>query len=125
MNTSEDIVGWFRGRIPDVWFTEPVRVTVDRDEILVIGTVAPPDVGSDVGEDARSVAHSARIRGSREDTGEQGMRVAREGEPRLGGKVSGGAGCGDREELFTVAPFPAMTRLRLPERAVLDTLIDA
>ena len=32
---------------------------------------------------------------------------------------------GDREELFTHVAAPVMTRLRQPERLVLDTLVDA
>jgi hypothetical protein len=32
---------------------------------------------------------------------------------------------GDRTELFTHVAAPAMTRLRQPERLVLDTLVDA
>ena len=33
------VVGWLQGRLPDAWFTEPVEVTVDREEIMVIGTL--------------------------------------------------------------------------------------
>lgn len=36
-----------------------------------------------------------------------------------------GAACGDTKELFTTFAAPAMTRLRQPERQVLDTLVDA
>jgi hypothetical protein len=125
MSTADQITGWFRGRIPDGWFTEPVRVTSDRDEILVVGSVAAPALGDDLSDDARAVALVARIRAFREDTREQRIRIAREAEHRFERKVSWGVRCGDREELFTVASVPAMTRLRLPERAVLDTLIDA
>ena len=53
------------------------------------------------------------------------MRVAAEAEHRFERKVSWGVRCGTYEELFTTASVPVMTRLRLPERAVLDTLIDA
>ncbi len=125
MSTNDDITGWFRGRIPDGWFSQPVQTTIDRDEILVVGTLAPPDLGDDLDADARAVALAARIRGFREDTREHRVKVAREAEHRFERKVSWGARCGEREELFTVAGVPAMTRLRLPERAVLDTLIDA
>jgi hypothetical protein len=76
-------------------------------------------------EDARGVALAARIRGFREDTRDQRIHIAREAEHRFERKVSWGARCADREELFTVASVPAMTRLRLGERQVLDTLIDA
>ena len=37
----------------------------------------------------------------------------------------GARGVGDTEQLFTVASVPVMTRLRQPERVVLDTLVDA
>ncbi len=33
--------------------------------------------------------------------------------------------CGDIRELFTTASVPVMTRLRLDDRVVLDTLVDA
>ena len=36
-----------------------------------------------------------------------------------------GAECGDLRVLFTTVSVPAMTRLRMPERRVLDTLVDA
>ena len=39
--------------------------------------------------------------------------------------MSWAARCGDTEAAFTTASVPVMTRLRMRERAVLDTLIDA
>ena len=39
--------------------------------------------------------------------------------------MSWGAQCGDVRELFTTASVPVMTRLRLEDRVVLDTLVDA
>ena len=39
--------------------------------------------------------------------------------------MSWGARCGGVEELFTTLGVPVMTRLRLEDRHVLDTLIDA
>jgi hypothetical protein len=53
------------------------------------------------------------------------MRIADEAERRFGRKVSWGARCGDVRALFTTVSTPAMTRLRMPERTVLDTLVDA
>ncbi len=118
-------MAWFRGRIPNGWFTAPVEVSADRDEILVLGTLAVPNLGSDLTDEGRGVALSARIAAHREDTREQRIRIAREAEHRFGRKVAWGARCGDRTELFTTASVPVMTRLRMPERQVLDTLIDA
>jgi hypothetical protein len=124
MSTHETITAWFRGRIPSGWFTEPVSVTVDRDEILVTGTLSPPEAGDDLSEDAQRVARSSRIAGYREETREQRIAIAREAEHRFDRKVSWGVRCGDVETPFTTASVPVMTRLRLPERRVLDTLID-
>ena len=51
--------------------------------------------------------------------------MAAEAERLFGRKVSWGARCGALEEHFTTLGVPVMTRLRLGDRAVLDTLIDA
>ena len=40
-----EVAGWFAGRLPDGWFTGPVELTIDRDEITVIGTLAEPQAG--------------------------------------------------------------------------------
>jgi hypothetical protein len=53
------------------------------------------------------------------------MAIARELEHRSGRKVAWGVECGDRRELFTTMSVPVMTRLRQPERRILDTLVDA
>jgi hypothetical protein len=39
--------------------------------------------------------------------------------------VAWGATCGEDEEVFTNLSVPVMTRLRMTERRVLDTLVDA
>ncbi len=39
--------------------------------------------------------------------------------------MSWGASCGDTRQLFTHLAAPIMTRLRQPERQVLDTLVEA
>jgi hypothetical protein len=53
------------------------------------------------------------------------MRIADEAQPAFQRAVSWGAQCGDTKVLFTTAGVPVMTRLRLADRRVLDTLIDA
>ena len=68
---------------------------------------------------------SGRIARFREDTREQRMRIAREAERRFGRKVAWGAECGTTRQVFTSLASPVMTRLRQPERQVLDTLVDA
>jgi hypothetical protein len=120
----DDVAAWFAGRIPDGWFTASVEVTVDREEILVLGQLAEPKV-DDSTADARQVACLARIDGFREDTRAQRMRVADDAERLWDRKVSWGAACGDARQHFTTQAVPVMTRLRMTERSVLDTLIDA
>ena len=53
------------------------------------------------------------------------MRIADDAEHKFGRKVAWGARCGDEEVAFTSLSVPVMTRLRMPERAVLDTLVEA
>ena len=117
--------GWFAGRLPDGWFVEAPDVTVDREEILVVGTLGEPDYPADADDAARGAAQRARIQRFREDTREQRIRIAADAERRTGRKVAWGARCGEERELFTVLSVPVMTRLRMPERQVLDTLVGA
>jgi hypothetical protein len=117
--------GWFAGRLPDGWFTAPPSVTADRDEIVVIGVLAEPDAGDRADTAAQAEARTARIQGFREDTRGVRMRIADEAEARFGRKVAWGARCGDQEVLFTNLSVPVMTRLRMSDRLVLDTLVDA
>lgn len=115
---------WFAGRLPDGWFVEAPAVSHDRDEIVVVGTLPVPERLADGSADLETACR-ARIQGFREDTRALRMRIADEAEARFARKVAWGARCGDEEELFTALSVPVMTRLRLPERQVLDTLVDA
>jgi hypothetical protein len=120
-----EVAGWFAGRVPDDWFTDPAEVATDRDEILVTGTLAEPEVPADADADARRAARRARIQRHREDTRAARMRIADEAEARFGRKVAWAARCGDDAVAFTTLAVPVMTRLRMSERRVLDTLVDA
>ncbi len=124
-SASQELQGWFAGRIPPGWFTGAPEVRADREEILVVGDLSEPELPADANEEARAAAGSARIGGFREDTRGQRMRIAEEAQHRFRRKVSWGARCGGEERLFTSLSIPAMTRLRMPEREVLDTLVDA
>lgn len=121
----EEITGWFAGRLPDDWFTEPAEISTDRDEILIVGRLASPELDETASPGTRATAERARIDGFRGDTREQRIRIARDAESRFGRKVSWGARCGDTGILFTHLAIPTMTRLRMQERVVLDTLIDS
>jgi hypothetical protein len=114
---ADDAQAWFEGRLPSEWFTS-VTVTVDREEITVIGTLA--DETTDDG-----AAAEGRISRFRADTRAQRMEIADEAQERYRRKVSWGAQLGDTRALFTHISVPVMTRLRQPERQVLDTLVDA
>ncbi len=119
--------GWFTGRLPGDWFTEPADVIVDREEITVIGTLAEPEPEpDDSSTDAeRASAAEGRIKRFREDTRNRRVEIAREAEHRFRRKVAWGVTCGEASEMFTTLSVPVMTRLRQPERRVLDTLVDA
>jgi len=116
-----EVAGWFAGRLPDGWFTGPVELLLDRDEITVVGTLPEPDAG----EGDPAAARAGRIGRFREETREQRMAIADAAQERYGRSVAWGAACGDVRELFTNLSVPVMTRLRQPERLVLDTLVDA
>jgi hypothetical protein len=121
----EELSGWFAGRIPAEWFVGAPEVSADREEIMVTGTLSEPELPADAGPEAREAALAARVSGFREDTRGKRMRIADEAQRRFGRKVSWGASCGDLTAAFTTLSVPAMTRLRMDERRVLDTLIEA
>jgi hypothetical protein len=111
--------------VPEGWFSGAPEVAVDRDEILVVGPLAEPALDAGADDGARDAARAARIQGFREDTRQHRMRIADEAERRFGRKVAWGATCGESRVVFTSLSVPVMTRLRMGERRVLDTLVDA
>jgi hypothetical protein len=128
MTTSDEagrIRGWLLGRLPEEWTSTAPTVTVDREEVTVRVVVPEPHLDEGADEVERAAAAAGRIRAWRESTREHRMSVAAEAQHAFGRTVSWGARCGDREELFTHLAVPVMTRLRQPERTVLDTLVAA
>ena len=123
--TMDELRGWFAGRIPDDWFTGPVEVTVDREEILVVGALAEVAAAAGASEGEAAAASESRIEGFREDTRATRMHIAEDAQRRFRRIVSWGVKLGGETELFTTAAVPVMTRLRMRERGVLDTLVDA
>jgi hypothetical protein len=124
-STVDELGGWFAGRLPAEWFVGAPDVSSDREEILVVGTLADPELPEGSTPEAAAAARMSRIDGFREDTRERRMRIAQEAQHRFGRRVSWGAQCGDVRRLYTTVSVPAMTRLRMAERRVLDTLVDA
>ncbi|GAB3072439.1 MULTISPECIES: hypothetical protein [unclassified Phycicoccus] len=126
MTTKTTAEAWLAGRLPADWFTGPVEVTRDRDELVIVGTLAEPALETDADDTtAREIAARGRITSFREDTRERRIEIARELEHLSGRKVSWGVRVGDTEAMFTHLAAPVMTRLRQPERRVLDTLVEA
>jgi len=122
---QEKLRGWFTGRLPDDLFEELVEVTVDREEVTVIGRIPAPRLAEDVSDAEKGAAVQGRVQEFRERTRETRIAVAREAEHRFRRKVSWGVECAGERSLFTHISAPVMTRLRQPERQVLDTLIAA
>ncbi|MGX9888134.1 hypothetical protein [Streptomyces sp. NPDC002276] len=122
---QEKLRGWFTGRLPDDLFEELVEVTVDREEVTVIGRIPAPRLAEDVSDAEKEAAVQGRVQEFRERTRETRIAVAREAEHRFRRKVSWGVECAGERSLFTHISAPVMTRLRQPERQVLDTLIAA
>ena len=124
-SASEKLRGGFRGRMPSDWFAEAPDIRLDREEITVIGTLPAPEAAADATDAERAAAVEGRSRRFREETRQQRVEIAREAEHRFGRKVSWGVVCDEKKVMFTTFSVPVMTRLRQPERLVLDTLVDA
>jgi hypothetical protein len=125
---ASDAADWFAGRLPDTWFAGDPEVVVDREEITVIGRLPEPEGADGQETEAHASGRAARFR---EETRPERMRIADEAEARYARKVAWGVDVGavgdDNHQriLFTHIAVPVMTRLRQPERQVLDTLVDA
>ncbi len=124
VSATEKLRGWFTGRIPGEWLDGTLDVTTDREEITVIVPIAAPKTAEGATEAEQAAASEGRARRFREETRQQRIEIAREAEHAFGRKVSWGVHCGGKV-MFTTFSVPVMTRLRQPERLVLDTLVDA
>jgi len=122
---ADDATSWIAGALPDDWFTGPAEVTIDRDEIVIVGTLPEPKLDEGTDAAGRAAAERGRISSHREATRDRRIQIAQQLESRYQRQVSWGASCGGTTELFTTHAAPAMTRLRLAERQVLDTLVSA
>jgi hypothetical protein len=123
--STEGLEGWLAGRLPDGWFEGSPKATVDRDEIAIIGRVPAPELPGDGDEVTTAAAESGRITRFREETRDERMAIDREAQHRFGRSIAWGAEVGGTASMFTNLSVPVMTRLRQPERLVLDTLVDS
>ena len=119
----DEVQSWFEARLPKDWFAGPPEIMADGEEILLVGTLPDVELAAGTSAAARAAARDARIDRFREETRDDRVRLAREAERHFRRKVGWGARCGDQMKLFTTASVPVMTRLRMPERTILDTLV--
>jgi hypothetical protein len=96
--------------IPGGWFVSPPQLTVDDDEILIVGTLAVSGPGDGDPGAFREATRAAR------------MEIADRVQPATKRSVAWGVTTGDHTTVFTSLGVPVMTRLRINERDVLDTL---
>ncbi len=126
---TTEFKSWFTKRLPGNWYAlsddAEVDVLADRDEIVVIGPIKPGETAKDVDADDLESANRAAVKSWRQDTREKRMEIAAEAQERFGKHVSWGASIGDDRFMFTHISVPTMTRLKITERQVLDTLVDA
>ncbi|GEM33041.1 hypothetical protein NN3_40480 [Nocardia neocaledoniensis NBRC 108232] len=118
-----DAPDWFAGRLPADWFTGPPEIEIDRDEIVVVGELPPPK--STDGAPPSAATKEGALARWRESTRPARMQIADEAQRRYRRSVAWGVRLDGERILFTHLAVPVMTRLRQPERQVLDTLIDA
>ena len=91
------IKGWFAGRLPDGWFTG-VDVTVEDDQIVVLGAL--PDAGLGSTPEEKEGAAAGRIARFREETRGERIGIAREAEERFKKYVTWGATLGGVTKRF-------------------------
>src|ERR1700686_4967386 len=120
---AEDIGVWFAGKLPAGWSAGPPEVNSDGDEILVTVTLPDVEIASATSEEGRATARAARIDPFPGEARDGRGRIAREAARHFRRKVAWGARCGDQVKVFTALSVPVMTRLRMSERAILDTLV--
>lgn len=107
--TQEEVTSFLTARVPKGWFDGQPSIVMDDDEILCVGAL-PSGVA---------------VESFREQSRTERMAIADEAEARFQRKVSWGVVHNGIRTVFTSQSIPVMTRLRIGERAVLDTLIDA
>jgi hypothetical protein len=123
---AERVRGWFTGRLPEDWQGGGApTVTVDREEITVVLALGDVRTVEDASPAEVAETRAGKAKAFREETRERRISIAREAEHRFERKVSWGVTVGEHRELFTHIAVPVMTRLRQPQRQVLDTLVEA
>ena len=116
---------WFDSHIDEDWGADEVRISTDDDEILAVVKLTTDDSELPEAADDKEIAIKRIARRFRKATRQSRMSVADSAQELFERKVSWGVQAGDDTYLFTHVTAPAMTRLRMGERRVLDTLVNS
>ena len=98
---ASTIGGWFAGRLPDGWFTGAPEVTLEGDQIVVVGPLAEVELGSGASDAVKAAAAEGRISRFRESTRRERVWIAREAEAVFKKNVTWGAKSGATKLTFT------------------------
>ena len=116
---------WFDSHIDADWSAEGVRISTDDDEILAVVKLGTDDADLPEASDDKEIAIKRIARRFSKSTRQSRMAVADSAQELFERKVSWGVQAGEDTYLFTHVTAPAMTRLRMGERRVLDTLVNS
>ncbi|HIM60601.1 MAG TPA: hypothetical protein EYM41_08510 [Dehalococcoidia bacterium] len=116
---------WFDAHVDDEWGSEGIEITADDDEILAVVSVSTAEEELPDDDADKEIAIKRIARRFRSGTRQSRMSVAEEAQELFERKISWGIQAGEDTYLFTHVTAPAMTRLRIAERRVLDTLVNA
>jgi hypothetical protein len=100
---------WLGDRLPTEWLAGPAEIDMDREEALVVLPLAE-------GIDSGSFRQASR---------DQRIRLAQQAEEAFGISISWGTTTGGERRLFTTVRAAVPVALALPERQVLDGLVEA
>ena len=95
---ATDVVAWLSGRLPDGWFVGAPEVTVDREEIVIVGELPALEgefADTETGRADRAAAAAGRISRFLETTRDERIEIARQAEHRYQRKVAWGARLGE------------------------------
>jgi len=95
------IKGWFAGRLPDGWFTGAPEVTLEGEQIVVVGSLPEVELGSGASDAAKEAAAQGRISRFRGYTRRERIWIAREAEGLFKKNVTWGARSGATKLTFT------------------------